>query len=357
VNLLVTGGAGFIGSHLCARLLEDGHQVVCVDNLLTGSERFIDSLRRNRTFTFLRHDVIEPFDPGLHLDAIFHLASPASPLGYWTYPFETMRVNSEGTYHLLELARRDTARFLFSSTSESYGDPEVHPQPETYWGHVNPVGVRACYDEGKRLGETLTIEFHRRFGTDARVVRIFNTYGPHNMLDDGRMVPTFITAALQNQPIPVHGDGSQTRSLCYVDDLVEGLVRAMFAPGTAGEVYNLGNPDEHTVLEWAKMVTRLCDSASPIEYRPRREDDPERRRPVIEKARQALSWEPRTCPEEGLRRTIVWAQAELERQGASASSLPASSVPTIANTHALCRTEPTGEIGNDPVHGMRRTGA
>jgi nucleoside-diphosphate-sugar epimerase len=311
VEILVTGGAGFIGSHLCARLLEEGHHVICADTLLTGSERNIAALREHPRFTFLRHDVVEPLD--VAVEAIFHLASPASPLGYWTHPFETIRVNSEGTHRLLDLAQRKGARFLFTSTSEAYGDPEVHPQVETYWGNVNPIGVRACYDESKRLGETLTMEYHRRHGTNARLVRIFNTYGPHNQLDDGRMVPQFIAAALKGEPLAIHGDGSQTRSICYVDDMVDGLMRALFTPGTAGQVFNLGNPEEHTVLEWARMIARLCGSASPLAHEAKREDDPERRCPNIEKARAHLGWEPRVAPEEGLRRTIAWAKTELER--------------------------------------------
>jgi nucleoside-diphosphate-sugar epimerase len=318
INVLVTGGAGFIGSHLCARLLGAGCRVLCADNLLTGTESNIDALRTDPNFIFLLHDVTEPLN--LDVDVIFHLASPASPIGYWTYPFETIRVNSEGTHRLLELARRRTARFLLSSTSEAYGDPEQHPQVETYWGNVNPVGVRACYDESKRLGETITMEFHRRLQSDARIVRIFNTYGPHNQLDDGRMVPNFITQALQGQPVTVHGTGQQTRSICYVDDMVEGLMRAMFTPNTAGQVYNLGNPEEHSVLDWARTIIRLCGSASPIVYEPKREDDPERRRPNIDKARDALGWQPRIAPEDGLARTIAWARKELERQAACLTS-------------------------------------
>jgi len=318
VEILVAGGAGFIGSHLCARLLAEGHRVICADNLLTGSERNIAALRDDQRFTFLRHDVVEPLD--VDAEAIFHLASPASPVGYWTYPFETIRVNSEGTRHLLDLARRRGARFLFASTSEAYGDPEVHPQAETYWGNVNPIGVRACYDESKRLGETLTMEYHRRLGTDARFVRIFNTYGPHNQLDDGRMIPSFVAAALKGEPLTIQGDGSHTRSICYVDDLVDGLMRALFTPGTAGQVYNLGNPEEHTVLEWARMIVGLCGSSSPLAHEPAREDDVRRRRPDIEKARTQLGWEPRVAPEEGLRRTIVWARAELEREATCLAS-------------------------------------
>jgi nucleoside-diphosphate-sugar epimerase len=311
LKALVTGGAGFIGSHLCARLLRDDYEVVCADNLLTGRERNIEPLRDNPRFTFLRHDVTEPLD--IAVDAIFHLASPASPVGYWTYPFETIRVNTEGTMRMLELAERSGARFLLASTSEAYGDPLVHPQTEDYWGNVNSLGERACYDESKRLGETITMEFVRRRNVDARIVRIFNTYGPHNQIDDGRMIPNFITQAIKQQPLVIHGTGKQTRSICYVEDMVEGLTRALFTEGTTGEVFNLGNPDERTVLEWAETIIALCDSTATIEYAEKREDDPERRKPNIDKARARLGWEPTITPEDGLRRTIVWYRAELER--------------------------------------------
>ena len=313
MKVLVSGGAGFIGSHLCARLLNEGHDVVCVDSLLTGAEHNIAPLRGNPHFTFLRHDVTEPLD--IPVDAIFHLASPASPVGYWMYPFETIRVNTEGTLRLLDLAKAHGAIFLTASTSEAYGDPLEHPQAETYYGNVNPIGVRACYDESKRLGETITMEYVRRMGVDARIVRIFNTYGPNSQLDDGRMIPNFITQAITGKPLTIHSDGAQTRSICYVDDLVDGLMRALFTPGTTGEVYNLGNPEEHSVLEWAQLIIRLCDSTSELIFEPKREDDPERRQPNIEKARAALGWEPRVSPEDGLRLTIAWFRVEMEREG------------------------------------------
>ena len=317
MKALIAGGAGFIGSHLCARLLNEGHEVLCVDNLLTGSERNIAPLRNRDGFRFAQADITQPLRDGAGSDAdvIFHLASPASPVGYWTYPFETIRVNTEGAFQLLDLAQRAGARFLMASTSEAYGDPEVHPQREDYWGNVNSVGVRACYDESKRLGETITMEYVRQRGVDARIVRIFNTYGPNSQLDDGRMIPNFITQALTNQPITIHGAGTQTRSICYVDDLVDGLMRAMFTPGTTGEVFNLGNPDEQSILTWAQMIARLCSSSSALEHAPKREDDPERRKPDIQKAQARLGWEPRIAPEEGLRRTITWFRAEMERAG------------------------------------------
>jgi nucleoside-diphosphate-sugar epimerase len=317
LKVLVTGGAGFIGSHLCARLLRDGHQVVCVDNLLTGSERNIEALRENPQFTFLQHDVTQPLDA--EADAIFHLASPASPVGYWTYPFETIRVNTEGTWKMLELAQRSNASFLMASTSEAYGDPLVHPQVEEYWGNVNPIGERSCYDESKRLGETLTMEYHRQYGCDARIVRIFNTYGPHSQLEDGRFIPNFITQALKNQPVTVHGTGEQTRSICYVEDMVDGLIRAMWTENTTGRVYNLGNPEEHSVLDWANMIIRLCGSTSKVAYEPKRQDDPERRRPNIDRADRELGWVPQIDPETGLKRTIEWFRVELERDASCLS--------------------------------------
>lgn len=309
MKIVITGGAGFIGSHLCARLLEEGHSVLCVDNLITGSERNIEPLRTHPHFSFLQQDVTQPFT--FQADAIYHMASPASPVGYMEHPVETIMVNSHGTYMMLEQARRQHAMFLFSSTSEAYGDPLVHPQREDYWGNVNPIGPRACYDESKRLGETLTMEFYRQYQLNARIVRIFNTYGPHSQADDGRMIPNFITQALQNKPLTIYGDGSKTRSICYVSDLVEGLVLAMFKPFTAGEVINLGSTDEHTVLEFAHTIIGLCNATSPILFEPGRIDDPERRRPDITKAQQILGWQIQVSKEEGLGRTIEWFSKQL----------------------------------------------
>ncbi|HLI71900.1 MAG TPA: UDP-glucuronic acid decarboxylase family protein [Ktedonobacteraceae bacterium] len=309
MRILVTGGAGFIGSNLCARLLEEGHQVLCVDNLITGSEKNIAAFRNHPHFTFLQHDVTQPFSSDA--EVIFHLASPASPVGYMENPIKTILVNSQGTYQMLEQARKNKAMFLYSSTSEAYGDPLEHPQREEYWGHVNPIGPRACYDESKRLGETLTMEYYRQFQLNARIVRIFNTYGPNSQMDDGRMIPNFITQALKNEPLTIYGNGSKTRSICYISDLVEGLMRAMFRPHTAGEVFNLGNTAEHTVLEFAQTIIKLCNASSSIVFESSRIDDPERRRPDITKARTVLEWEPRVSKEEGLQYTIEWFRSQI----------------------------------------------
>lgn len=316
MKALVAGGAGFIGSHLCDRLLDEGAAVTCVDNLITGSTANIEHLIGRSGFTFLQKDVTAPLD--ISVDLVFHLASPASPnpnsqKSYAAHPIETALANSQGTYQLLETARRNSAQFLFASTSEVYGDPQEHPQRETYWGHVNPTGVRACYDESKRFGEALTMAFVRRHGVDARVVRIFNTYGPRCDPDDGRVVPSFICQALAGDPITVYGGGSQTRSLCYVSDMVEGLWRALTNPRSAGEILNLGNPEEHTVLEYARMIRDLCGSRSEIVYRPLPADDPARRRPDITRARSLLGWEPRVTLEDGLGRSIRWYRERLAR--------------------------------------------
>jgi nucleoside-diphosphate-sugar epimerase len=322
LKIVVTGGAGFIGSHLCARLLQEGHHVVCVDNLITGSKQNIESLCNSPHFTFLRHDVTQPF--ACEADAIFHLASPASPVGYMEHPIETILVNSQGTYQMLEMARKHHALFLIASTSEVYGDPLAHPQREDYWGNVNPIGPRACYDESKRLGETVTMEYYRQFQVNVRIVRIFNTYGPNSQINDGRMVPNFITQALKNEPLTIYGDGNRTRSICYVSDLVEGLILAMFQPGTAGEVFNLGNPEEHTVLEFAHTIIRLCNASSSILFESSRIDDPERRRPDITKAQQMLGWQLKISMEDGLHQTIEWFRSYIPRCRASHREAEAS---------------------------------
>ncbi len=300
----MAGGAGMIGSHLCERLVERGDSVLCVDNLITGNRANVAHLERGPQFTLLQHDVTTPLD--VAVDGVFHLASPASPVGYQNHPEETALANALGSHELLKLARRHGARYLFASTSEVYGDPREHPQAETYWGNVNPIGPRACYDESKRFGEALTMVYAQAYGLDARIVRIFNTYGPRSDPQDGRLVPNFVSQALQGQLLTVYGDGSQTRSLCYVDDLVGGIELAMFAPDTAGAVVNLGNPDEHTVLEYAELIREMVDPSLEIVFRPLPTDDPTRRRPDISRARQLLGWEPTVPLREGLARTVAW---------------------------------------------------
>lgn len=311
MKIAVTGGAGFIGSNLCARLLADGHTVLCIDNLITGSNENIAPFFEHDNFRFIHHDITQPAE--FEADTIFHLASPASPVGYMEHPIETIMVNSQGTYQMLEQARKQHARFLISSTSEVYGDPLVHPQHEEYWGNVNPIGPRACYDESKRLGETLTMEYHRQYQTDIRIVRIFNTYGPNSQIDDGRMIPNFITQALKNEPLTIFGDGLKTRSITYVSDLVEGLMLAMFSPQTTAEVFNLGSTEEHTVLEYAEMIIRLCNSTSTIMFEPSRIDDPERRRPDPTKAQKVLGWKRKVSMEDGLHQTIEWFSQRISR--------------------------------------------
>jgi dTDP-glucose 4,6-dehydratase len=311
-HALVTGGAGFLGSHLADRLVADDWSVVAVDNLSTGSERNLEGLAGNGRFSFVRSDITAEPLPDEPFDAIFHLACPASPVQYARLPLETLAVSATGTLGALELARRRGATLLLASTSEVYGDPLVHPQPESYWGNVDPVGPRSMYDEGKRYAEALATWHRRVHGTDARVVRIFNTYGPRMDLWDGRVVCTFVRQALSNEPLTVHGDGSQTRSFCYVTDLIEGMVRMAAAdPGVAEGPVNLGNPTESTVKDIAEAVIRLTGSSATIEHVERPPSDPERRRPDIGRARALLGWEPRVPLDDGLRATIEWARGEL----------------------------------------------
>lgn len=319
--ILVCGGAGFIGSHLCERLLHGGHDVVCIDNLITGRRSNITSLQNWPQFTFIEHDIIEELPALPRVERVFHLASPASPIGYRRYPLETLRVNSEGTRRLLEIADRDGARFLYASTSEAYGDPLEHPQREEYRGNVSPTGPRSMYDEAKRYGEALTMAYFRTRGLDARIVRIFNTYGPRSDPLDGRMVPNFITQGLRGEPMTVYGDGIQTRSLCFVSDLVEGLIRSMECEGTGGQALNLGNPEEHAVLEYAMLVQELTGHQSSLTFVDQPVgDDPQRRCPSIEKARRLLAWEPQVSLRDGLARTISYFEEELHRCASGSSS-------------------------------------
>jgi len=303
---VVTGGAGFIGSYLCDSLIALGHKVYALDNLVTGSEANIEQLQNNPLFTFIRYDVTHemPILPEVHF--VFHLASPASVSDYQKYEEETALVNSVGTRNLLKFAKAYKAKFLFTSTSEVYGSPLEHPQKETYWGNVNPNGVRACYDESKRFGEMMTMLYVRKYRLDGRIVRIFNTYGPRMRKDDGRVVSNFINQAIAGKPITVYGDGSPTRSFCFVSDMVEGVVKAMMTDGTKGEVYNLGNPEEYTMIDLAKKIKAMTKSTSEIVYAPLPEDDPPRRRPDITKAETTLGWKPVVSVDEGLKKTIEY---------------------------------------------------
>lgn len=300
-RIAVTGGAGFVGSHLCERLIADGHEVICLDNFFTGTRRNLEHLLDNHRFELVRHDVVQP--TVIEVDQIYHLACPASPVHYQRNPVRTIRTAVQGTLHMLDMAREVRARILIASTSEIYGDPQEHPQRETYWGHVNPTGPRACYDEGKRCAEALTVSYKQQYGIETRIARIFNTYGPRMHPNDGRVVSNFIVQALQGRPITVYGDGQQTRSFCYVSDLVEALVRLMDHEADPGPI-NLGNPRELTVLDLAKMTIELTGSPSRLAREPLPADDPVRRKPDISKAEEILKWRPEVPVEEGLRRTI-----------------------------------------------------
>jgi len=308
VRTLVTGGAGFLGSHLCERLLRDGHEVVCLDNLFSGKRGNVAHLRGNVNLEVIRHDIVEPIL--LEVDRIFHLACPASPVHYQYNPVKTIKTSVMGTINMLGLAKRVRARILLTSTSEVYGDPEQHPQTESYWGHVNPIGVRSCYDEGKRVAECLMMDYHRQNNVDIRIVRIFNTYGPRMAINDGRVVSNFCVAALRGEELPIYGDGRQTRSFAYVDDMIDAIVRMMDAEDVIGPI-NIGNPDEFTILELASLAIELARSNSKLVFNPARPDDPMRRRPDITLARKHLGWEPKTPLREGLARTMEHFRREL----------------------------------------------
>ncbi|MBF0286609.1 MAG: SDR family oxidoreductase [SAR324 cluster bacterium] len=306
---LVTGGAGFIGSFLCERLLSEGHEVVCLDNFYTGSKNNITHLMKNPRFEMIRHDIVESIL--LEVDWVFNLACPASPIHYQYNPVKTVKTSVLGAINMLGLAKRVKARILQTSTSEVYGDPEIHPQPEGYWGSVNPIGIRSCYDEGKRVAETLMMDYHRQNQVDIRLIRIFNTYGPRMHLNDGRVVSNFIISALKEESLIIYGDGQQTRSFCYVDDLVDGIMKMMKKDNFIGPV-NLGNPGEFTILELAEKVIELTNSKSKIIQKPKREDDPVRRRPDITLAKKELGWEPTIPLESGLIKSITYFKKALE---------------------------------------------
>lgn len=303
---LITGGAGFLGSHLCEKLLADGCEVVCMDNLLTGNIENVSHLFGQEGFKFVRQDVTEYIHVPGPLDYILHFASPASPIDYLELPIQTLKVGSLGTHKALGLAKEKGARLLLASTSEVYGDPQVHPQPEHYWGNVNPVGPRGVYDEAKRFAEAMTMAYQRYHGVETRIVRIFNTYGPRMRLDDGRVLPAFMGQALRGEPMTVFGDGSQTRSFCFVDDLVNGIYTLL--KSDEGEPTNIGNPGEFTILEFAEKVRQFCDSKSEIIFKDLPEDDPKVRRPDISKAKEVLGWQPEIDLDEGLRRTLPYFQ-------------------------------------------------
>lgn len=302
-RILVTGGAGFVGSHLCQTLLSQGHEVLCLDNFFTGRKQNLTPCLGSNRFEIIRHDITQPFS--VEVDAIYHLACPASPVHYQHDPIQTIKTSFIGTLNILELAQRLNIPVLFSSTSEVYGDPLEHPQTETYWGHVNPIGIRACYDEGKRAAETLCMDFHRKYNLEIKVARIFNTYGPHMCPQDGRVVSNFIMQALQEKPITLYGDGQQTRSFCYVEDTVAGLIKLMQAPMQPTPI-NIGNPNEITIETIAKTILQLTQSRSELTYQPLPQDDPKQRKPDITRARTALHWEPKTDLETGLKHTIKY---------------------------------------------------
>lgn len=300
-RVLVTGGAGFLGSHLCDKLIKEGNDVICVDNLFTGNKNNIRHLLSNPFFEFIRHDITEPLY--IEVDQIYNLACPASPLHYQYNPIKTAKTSVYGAINMLGLAKRVRARILQASTSEIYGDPEVHPQPESYWGHVNTTGIRSCYDEGKRMAETFFSDYHRVHNVDTRIIRIFNTYGPRMDKNDGRVVSNFIVQALKNEDITIYGSGEQTRSFCFVDDLINGMY-AMMNTDDFNDPVNLGKPCEFTILELAKIIIRLTESKSQIVFRPLPSDDPVQRKPIIELAKEKLNWEPKVGLEDGLKRTI-----------------------------------------------------
>jgi len=307
---VVTGGAGFIGSHLCEALIKENFKVICIDNLGTGKLSNLKSILNNKNFKFIKKDVREKIKIKEKIDFIFHLASYASPPYYQKYAIDTLMTNSFGTYNILELARQKRAKFLLASTSEVYGDPKIHPQKEEYWGNVNPVGIRSCYDEAKRFAEALTMEYSRKFNLNIRIIRIFNTYGPRLQKDDGRVISNFIYQALNNLPVTIYGDGTQTRSFCYVSDMIDGILKAMFVKNTRNQIINLGSLYEFTIKEAAMLIKKMLNSKSKIIYKPIPKDDPTRRRPDITKARKLLNWQPRIKLEQGLLKTIDWFKNE-----------------------------------------------
>ena len=306
MRVLITGAAGFLGSHLCEKFLSEGWEVIGLDNFITGSPDNISHLFENPKFTFIKYNVVNFIYIKGELDLILHFASPASPKDYFKHPIHTMKVDSIGTLNTLGLAKEKKARYVLASTSEVYGDPEIHPQPETYWGNVNPVGPRSVYDEAKRFAEALTMAYLREHGVDVRILRIFNTYGERMRADDGRVIPSFVKSALEGKPIEIYGDGKQTRSFCYVKDLIDGIFMVATKDGIKGEIFNIGNPEEYTILETAQIIKEITGSSSPIVFKPPLQDDPKRRKPDITKIKEKIGWEPKTPFREGLKKTVEW---------------------------------------------------
>ncbi len=304
MEILITGGAGFIGAHLCGLLIEKGYRVICIDNLITGNKANLTSLLNNANFKFIQQDVTNYIKIEEKIDYVLHFASPASPVDYANYPIQTLKVGSLGTHNALGLAKAKGAKFMLASTSEVYGDPQIHPQPETYWGNVNPVGARGCYDEAKRFAEAITVAYRKTHKLKVKIVRIFNTFGPRMRINDGRVVPNFIYQALKDEPLTVYGDGSQTRSFCYISDLIEGIYKLLFSE-VVGPI-NLGNPQEVSILEFAQKIQKITQSKSEIIFKPLPQDDPKLRKPDISKAKKLLHWEPKINLEEGLEKTIKW---------------------------------------------------
>ena len=315
MRVLITGGAGFIGSHLCDALLSQGHYVVCVDNFITGRPRNIEHLKSDTRFEFVEQDISQPYDVG-RVDYVFNFASPASPIDYLEHGIETLQVGTAGSFHSLEIARKYNARYMLASTSECYGDPLEHPQAETYWGHVNPIGPRSVYDESKRFAEAATMAYHRYYNVDTRIARIFNTYGPRLQLNDGRVISNFMKQALRGEPLTVYGQGTQTRSFCYVSDEIDGILRLAASP--VYEPVNIGNPNEFTILDCARLVRNVTGSQSSIVFKPLPQDDPKQRCPDITKARQLLGWEPKIDLESGLRLSQAYFQQAVDLEDAGA---------------------------------------
>ena len=310
-KVLITGAAGFIGSHLCDRFIKEGWYVIGIDNFLTGSPENLEHLLLNQNFEFIEHDIIEGLELEGQLDLILHFACPASPVDYLNFPIETLMVDSVGTSHVLNLAKEKKARYVFASTSEVYGDPQIHPQPESYWGNVNPVGPRSVYDEAKRFSEALSMAYYREYGVDIRIIRIFNTYGPRMKLQDGRVVPNFIFQALKGIDLTVYGDGSQTRSFCYVDDLIDGIFSVAEKDEIKYRVLNLGNPDEFKIVDFARIIIEKTGSESKIIFKPLPQDDPQMRKPDIDRAHDSLQWSPKISLDEGIKSTIEFFQSQI----------------------------------------------